>query len=61
MTGVECVMTDLKTRQLILASSSPRRVSLLKEAGLNPIVSPSSVDESVPIGLDFKETVMFWH
>ncbi len=59
MTGVECVMTDLKTRQLILASSSPRRVSLLKEAGLNPIVSPSSVDESVPIGLDFKETVMF--
>ncbi|MBU4002372.1 MAG: Maf family protein, partial [Proteobacteria bacterium] len=43
------MQTD-KTKQLILASKSPRRRYLLKQAGLEFSVIPSSVDEkSVPV------------
>ena len=34
-------------RMLILASSSPRRAKLLKDAGLDFIVEPSLIDESI--------------
>lgn len=33
--------------RLILASASPRRIELLREAGFNPIVHPADIDESV--------------
>ena len=37
---------------VVLASSSPRRLELLKLAGLNPIVRPAELDESPQLGED---------
>lgn len=39
---------DLPSRvgRLVLASGSPRRVSLLREAGFEPVVAPQDVDET---------------
>lgn len=39
-------------RRLVLASASPRRARLLKEAGFDFIVRPTAVDESVATGED---------
>lgn len=36
--------------RLILASGSPRRLELLSRLGLEPLVAPTNVDESVPEG-----------
>lgn len=33
---------------IILASSSPRRLKILKENGINPVVIPTDSDESIP-------------
>jgi septum formation protein len=33
--------------RLVLASSSPRRSELLREAGFNPIIHPADIDESI--------------
>ena len=42
------VVFDLPSRveRLLLASGSPRRVQLMREAGLNPVVKPQDVDET---------------
>ena len=39
-------MTALDVSRLVLASGSPRRLALLREAGLNPLVRVPEVDES---------------
>ena len=44
-------------RKLILASASPRRIELLKNAGLEAEVHPADVDESLPEGLTPEEAV----
>lgn len=51
--------TDKKSIPLILASSSPRRLSLLRKAGYDPKVIPSDIDESVYPGMEPKYVVMF--
>ena len=38
--------------QLLLASSSPRRLDLLRALGLEPVVRPADVDESILPGED---------
>lgn len=43
----------------ILGSSSPRRIDMFRDHGFDPVVIPSTGDESVPMGLDPKETTMF--
>lgn len=44
---------------IILASSSPRRIEMLKNNGIEPIIIPSSVDESLPWKLSMEQTVMY--
>ena len=44
--------------KIILASSSPRRIEMLKKNGIDPVVIPSYVDESLPVNMDPREAVM---
>lgn len=44
---------------IILASSSPRRIEMLKENGIEPIIIPSSVDENLPWRLSLEQAVMY--
>ena len=39
-----------RVSRLVLASSSPRRVELLREAGFDPVVAPQDVDEAPRAG-----------
>lgn len=50
---------ELSKYRIILASGSPRRSQLLREAGLNFDVVVSHVDESFPSGLKGDEAAMF--
>lgn len=43
--------------QVVLASASPRRLELLKQIGIDPIVTPSSFDEASGASKDAKEIV----
>lgn len=45
--------------QIILASSSPRRIEMLKNMGLEPIILPSQVDETLPFNMTMEQAVMF--
>ncbi len=47
MSNVQCLMTNIQ-RPLILASKSPRRSQLLREAGFDFSVQTFDVDESFP-------------
>lgn len=47
-----------KLRRVILASSSPRRIELLKQFGIEFEVIPSNVDESIDQSLSVEENVM---
>lgn len=44
-------LRDLKSARLVLASSSPRRLMLLEQIGLAPLVRPSNIEEVAPPGL----------
>ena len=46
-------------QKIILASGSPRRIEMLKESGLSPIVIPPSVDETLPAGIGKEQAVLF--
>jgi septum formation protein len=45
--------------QIILASSSPRRIEMMRKNGIDPIIMPSSSDENCPFGMTMEQTVMF--
>ncbi len=45
--------------RIILASQSPRRLEILKKHGIDPVVMPVDVDETLPEGIDAKDAVMF--
>lgn len=45
--------------QIILASSSPRRIEMLKKIGIEPIIIPSSADETLPSKMTMEQAVMF--
>lgn len=47
------------TSRIILASSSPRRIQMMIENGIEPVIMPSSVDESLPFEMSMKQAVMF--
>ena len=44
---------------LILASGSARRIALLKTAGIDPIIKPAEIDETLPEGISPRDAVMF--
>lgn len=46
-------------RKIILGSKSPRRIELMKAAGLNPIIIPADIDEVLPEGIGMEDAVMF--
>ena len=46
-------------RQIILASSSPRRIDMMKSHGYNPEIRPSDIDETLPENIGMKDAVMF--
>ena len=48
----------MKTR-IVLASSSPRRIEMLKNIGIEPIIIPSSVEETLPNEISMTQSVMF--
>uniref|UniRef100_A0A7C5Z3N2 dTTP/UTP pyrophosphatase n=1 Tax=Caldicellulosiruptor owensensis TaxID=55205 RepID=A0A7C5Z3N2_9FIRM len=48
----------IKLRRVILASSSPRRIELLKQFGIKFEIIPSNVDESINQSLSVEENVI---
>ena len=46
-------------RKYILASGSPRRIEMMRNNGFEPLVMPSSVDETLPLKQGMGDTVMF--
>ena len=49
----------LKMRKVILASSSPRRIEMMKEHNIDHVVIPADVDEGIPMPMSLESTVMF--
>ncbi|MBP6491532.1 MAG: Maf family protein, partial [Clostridia bacterium] len=45
--------------QIILASSSPRRIEMLQSNGIMPIIIPSNADETLPMELSMEQSVMY--
>lgn len=43
--------------KIILASQSPRRLDILKKHGINPIVIPADIDETLAEGINFEDAV----
>ena len=46
------------TAPIVLASASPRRLDLLRQIGVEPVVEPADVDETVPPGIDVSSAVL---
>ncbi|MBR6444600.1 MAG: septum formation protein Maf [Firmicutes bacterium] len=46
-------------RKVILASSSPRRIKMMKEHDMDHVVIPAHVDENIPMSMSLESTVMF--
>lgn len=49
----------MNEKQIILASSSPRRIEMMKKHGLNPLICPADIDESLPDEIEMEDAVMF--
>ena len=45
--------------QIILASSSPRRIEMLRSNGIEPIIIPSDVEEALPLEVSMEQSVMY--
>ncbi|MDR2355876.1 MAG: Maf family protein [Clostridiales Family XIII bacterium] len=44
---------------VVLASGSPRRIEMLRAHGIDPVVLPADIDESIPCGLSVRQAVMY--
>ncbi|MDR2132541.1 MAG: Maf family protein [Clostridiales Family XIII bacterium] len=44
---------------VVLASGSPRRIEMMRAHGIEPIVRPADVDESIPENLNVRQAVMY--
>lgn len=49
----------MNTKQIILASSSPRRINKLKEEGITPFLLPSQAEETVPEKMNMEQAVQY--
>ncbi len=45
--------------RIILASSSPRRIEMIKKMGIESIIMPSAADETLPYEMSMEQAVMF--
>lgn len=46
-------------KKIILASSSPRRIEMMKKHGYRPEIKPANIDETLPEGIGMADAVMF--
>ena len=51
----------MMNKQIILASSSPRRIEMLEQKGFEPIIRKPDIDENIGENTDMKEAVCFLH
>ena len=49
----------MKKENIILASSSPRRIEMMQKNGYNPIIMPADVDEALPEEIGMEDAVMY--
>ena len=49
----------MNIKNIILASSSPRRIEMIKANGIDPIIIPPDVDETLPKGIKPHDAVLF--
>ena len=49
----------MNNQKYILASSSPRRIEMMKAHGLNPRIIPAEINENLPDEIGMKDAVMF--
>ncbi len=49
----------MKECNIILASSSPRRIEILRKDGINPMIIKPEVDETLQVQMNMEDTVMF--
>lgn len=49
----------MKESMIILASGSPRRIEMMKENGIVPVIIKPECDENVPDGINGEDAVMF--
>jgi len=49
----------MKDYNIVLASSSPRRIEMLRNDGINPVIIKPEVDENIQIQMNMEDTVMF--
>lgn len=45
--------------KIILASSSPRRIEMMKKHGFDPLIFPADIEETLPPGIGMRDAVMF--
>ncbi len=46
-------------KKIILASSSPRRIEMMKKNGFNPMIIPADVDENLPLSISPESSSMY--
>lgn len=46
-------------KKIILASSSPRRIEMMKKHGFDPEIRPADIDETLPAGIGMRDAVLF--
>lgn len=46
-------------RKIVLASSSPRRIEMMKQNGYDPLVMPADIEENIPCYNSMTDVVMF--
>lgn len=46
-------------KNIILASSSPRRIEMMKKHKFDPVIRPADIDEALPPGIGMRDAVMF--
>lgn len=49
----------MNKQNIILASSSPRRIEIMHQNGINPTIVPADVDETIPHGAEMEDAVMY--
>ena len=49
----------MNKENIILASSSPRRIEIMHQNGIYPTITPADVDETIPQGAKMQDAVMY--